>query len=81
MRGICSALPEALVAVGVMTRVEVPLGVTIELFELQAYLSMRLRSRPLRLVEERKSAAPPWRKQFSTSMHVDQRWESIRSSR
>jgi len=32
MSGICSALPEALVAVGVMTRVEVPLGVTIEFF-------------------------------------------------
>jgi hypothetical protein len=32
MSGICSALPEALVAVGVMTKVEVPLGVTIELF-------------------------------------------------
>jgi hypothetical protein len=32
MRGICSALPDALVAVGVMTRVEVPLGVTTEDF-------------------------------------------------
>ena len=32
MSGSCSALPEALVAVGVMTRVEVPLGVTVEVF-------------------------------------------------
>jgi len=32
MSGICSALPEAFVAVGVMTRVEVPLGVTMEDF-------------------------------------------------
>jgi hypothetical protein len=32
MSGICSGLPEALVAVGVMTRVEMPLGVTMEVF-------------------------------------------------
>jgi hypothetical protein len=32
MSGICSALSEALVAVGVMTRVEVPLGATTEDF-------------------------------------------------
>ena len=32
MSGSCSALPEALVAVGVITRVEVPLGVTAEVF-------------------------------------------------
>jgi hypothetical protein len=32
MSGICRALPEALVAVGVMTRVEVPLAVTMEDF-------------------------------------------------
>ena len=32
MSGICSAFPEALVAVGVMIRVEMPCGVTMKVF-------------------------------------------------
>jgi hypothetical protein len=32
MSGICSAVPDAVVAVGLMTRVEVPLGVTTKDF-------------------------------------------------
>ncbi len=32
MSGSCSALREALVVVGVMTRLEVPLGITMEDF-------------------------------------------------